>query len=307
MTRADTVDSKAGKFSERLTAGSPDRGVASTTVRLVPISIAIVAASMLASCALAPPKTASSEYFSEKEYGVAASPKVAAKQEAVPKGGGRYHVGKPYTVKGKTYRPKEDQNYAKVGHASWYGRAFHGRQTANGEIYDMGELTAAHPTLPLPSYVRVTNLSNDRSLVVRVNDRGPFKRGRIIDVSSAAADMLDFKHAGTAKVKVEYVGRARLDAKDRQMLLASYRGPDDLGGNTLFAAKATEKPKKTVLASFAPWTRKDGNQSDGTATLFAAQPLDNAATYQPAVASTPVVSTSNDQLGSLILQAGFVQ
>src|SRR3712207_5054080 len=88
--------------------------------------------------------------------------------------GGHYHIGKPYTVAGKTYYPREDPNYQAVGEASWYGSAFHGRRTANGEVFNMHALTAAHPTLPLPSYVRVTNLANNCSIVVRVNDRGPF-------------------------------------------------------------------------------------------------------------------------------------
>jgi len=266
--------------------------------------VALVAASLLASCGLAPKpsQTASKEYFSEKEYGVAASPLVVAKAEAVPKGGGRYHVGNPYKIKGKTYRPKEDPNYAKVGYASWYGRAFHGRKTANGEIYDMGELTAAHPTLPLPSYVRVTNVANNRSVVVRVNDRGPFKKGRIIDVSATAAEMLDFKRAGTAKVKVEYVGRGRMDGRDRQMLLASYRGPEELGGGTLFAAAPTrKKPKNVVLAALAP--RRAQAQPDRSTGLFGAQRIDGPAVTSPAY--MPQTFTPSDQLGPFILQTGF--
>ena len=107
--------------------------------------------------------------------------------------------------------------------ASWYGDAFHGRRTANGEVYDMRSLTAAHPTMPLPSYARVTNLGNGYSMIVRVNDRGPYHAGRIMDVSSRVADMLDFKGAGTAKVKVEYVGPAPLAGTDDSTLVASLR------------------------------------------------------------------------------------
>ncbi|MGE3308003.1 MAG: septal ring lytic transglycosylase RlpA family protein, partial [Rhizobiaceae bacterium] len=113
--------------------------------------------------------------------------------------------------------------YRKVGAASWYGDAFHGRLTANGEIYDMTHLTAAHPTMPLPSYARVTNMKNGSSVIVRVNDRGPYANGRIIDLSKRAAEMLDYSHAGVAKVKVEYVGRAPLDGQDDRYLMASYR------------------------------------------------------------------------------------
>ena len=116
------------------------------------------------------------------------------------------------------YYPKEDKNYSKVGLASWYGDAFHGRLTANGEIYDMTHLTAAHPTMPLPSYARVTNLENGSSVIVRVNDRGPYSHNRLIDLSKRAADILDYTRTGTAKVKVEYVGRAPLDGQDDQYL-----------------------------------------------------------------------------------------
>ncbi len=113
-----------------------------------------------------------------------------------------------------------------MGAASWYGDAFHGRLTANGEIYDMTHLTAAHPTMPLPSYARVTNMKNGNSVIVRVNDRGPFAHDRVIDLSRQAAEMLDYTHAGVAQVKVEYVGRAPLDGHDDQYLMASYRpGP----------------------------------------------------------------------------------
>jgi rare lipoprotein A len=107
--------------------------------------------------------------------------------------------------------------------ASWYGDAFHGRRTANGEVYDMRSLSAAHPTMPLPSYARVTNLGNGYSMIVRVNDRGPYAPGRIIDVSSRVADMLDIKSTGTAKVKVEYVGAAPLAGTDDSTLVASLR------------------------------------------------------------------------------------
>jgi rare lipoprotein A len=273
--------------------------------------IVVAAALLVASCAVPPSKkssSASKEYFSEAEYGVAASPRVAMNGE-IPKGGGRYQVGDAYKVKGKVYRPRENPSYSAVGLASWYGRAFHGRKTANGEVYDMGELTAAHPTLPLPSYVRVTNLSNDRSVVVRVNDRGPFSRGRIIDVSSTVAEMLDFKRSGTAKVKVEYVGKARMDGLDRQMLVSSYRGPNDFGGNTLFAWNEPAAPKKTInpntpvlLASTAPQKPKKQQPKDGSIDLFGAQRLDGA----PIIAPTFMpASSEGDPLGPLILRTGF--
>lgn len=153
------------------------------------------------------------------------SKRVVPLGQPVPKGGGIYKVGKPYQVAGKWYKPKEDPSYDRVGVASWYGELFHGRRTANGEIYDMNALTAAHPTLPMPVYARVTNLTNGRSLVVRINDRGPYARGRIIDLSKRTATLLGFKRQGTARVRVTYMGRAPLNGDDRyeRRVLASRR------------------------------------------------------------------------------------
>jgi rare lipoprotein A len=107
--------------------------------------------------------------------------------------------------------------------ASWYGDDFHGRLTANGEVFDMASLTAAHPTLPMPCYARVTNLSNGKSLIVRVNDRGPYHGNRLIDVSNKAAELLEFKGNGVARVRVEYVGRAPLEGSDDLQLVATLR------------------------------------------------------------------------------------
>ena len=123
----------------------------------------------------------------------------------LPKGdqGGHEKVGKPYKVAGKWYHPKVDPTYDQVGYASWYGKQFHGKKTANGEVYNMNALTAAHKTLPMPSYVKVTNISNGRSLVLRVNDRGPFVAGRIIDVSRRGAQLLGFEQAGVTRVRVQ--------------------------------------------------------------------------------------------------------
>ena len=125
---------------------------------------------------------------------------------------GRYKVGTPYQIGGVWYYPKEDAFYDETGVASWYGSDFHGKATANGERYDMNTLTAAHRTLPLPSVVRVTNLDNGRSLRLRVNDRGPYAHGRIIDVSSRASELLGFQNRGTARVRVQYEGRGVVGA-----------------------------------------------------------------------------------------------
>lgn len=131
-------------------------------------------------------------------------------------GGGNYKIGNPYQIAGVWYYPKEDPFYDETGIASWYGEDFHGKPTANGERYDMDAFTAAHRTLPMPVIVRVTNLENGRSLRLRVNDRGPFARGRIIDVSRRAADLLGFKPNGTARVRVQFESRAEVGARPPQ-------------------------------------------------------------------------------------------
>jgi rare lipoprotein A len=159
----------------------------------------------------------------DPKYGVSSSPRVVALGDPVPKGGGTYRVGKPYTVAGRVYVPEEDTSYRQEGLASWYGDDFHGRLTANGEVFDMASLTAASPTLPMPCYARVTNLSNGKSLIVRVNDRGPYHGNRLMDVSSRAAELLEFKGNGIARVRVEYVGRAPLEGSDDRQLMATLR------------------------------------------------------------------------------------
>ncbi|MBO0902013.1 septal ring lytic transglycosylase RlpA family protein [Jiella sp. MQZ13P-4] len=185
--------------------------------------------------------------FDSRTYGVPASPRVTALKR-VPKGGGRDQIGKPYKVRGKWYYPKDQPGYVRTGKASWYGPNFHGRLTANGEVYDMHGLSAAHKTFPLPSYAMVTNLKNGSKVMVRVNDRGPFAAGREIDVSAETAELLGFKSAGTADVKVEYVGRAPLDGDDTKMLMASFR-PGDGGAvpqatpdSVMVAAAETRRP-----------------------------------------------------------------
>ncbi|MBX9588433.1 MAG: septal ring lytic transglycosylase RlpA family protein [Hyphomonadaceae bacterium] len=151
------------------------------------------------------------------------SPRVVPLGQPVPKGGGIYKVGNPYRIDGILYTPVEDPTYDRTGVASFYSEDFHGRKTANGEVFDMWALTAAHPTLPLPSYAYVTNLSNGRTLLVRLNDRGPYARGRVIDLSRASARLLGFEMQGTAMVRVRYAGRAPLNGDDHyeQRFLAS--------------------------------------------------------------------------------------
>ncbi len=208
-----------------------------------------VLAFFVASCNNSTPETAKAELdtapkFTEAQVGVKASPRVT-ELKVTPKGGGRRQVGKPYKVRGKWYTPMEDPEYVASGRASWYGPNFHGRLTANGEVYNQYALSAAHPTMPLPSYARVTNLKNGSSVMVRVNDRGPFHGKRIIDVSAKAADLLDFKSAGVADVKVEYVGKARIEGSDEKFLLASYRAP----GTPVIEPGATQPGTMIAMAA----------------------------------------------------------
>ena len=129
---------------------------------------------------------------------------------SVPPNAGVYKIGNPYQIGGTWFYPREQPDYDETGIASWYGPGFYGHSTADGEIFDAESLTAAHRTLPLPVNVRVTNLENGESLVVRVNDRGPFAKGRIIDVSERAAKLLGFYGAGVTRVRVTYISRADL-------------------------------------------------------------------------------------------------
>jgi rare lipoprotein A len=174
---------------------------------------------------------------------------------------GYFKVGTPYKIKGRTYYPKEKYQYSETGVASWYGPGFHGKMTANGEIFNQYDLTAAHRTLQMPSMVRVTNLENGKSIIVRVNDRGPFAHNRVIDLSQRAAEVIGMKHKGTARVRVDV-----LERESRQVAQASRAGMSTRGtelalnrGKTLDdkmplqvatpVAKPTV-PAKTRIASF---------------------------------------------------------
>jgi rare lipoprotein A len=221
----------------------------------------------------------------DPRYGVSASPRVVAFGEPVPKGGGTYRVGKPYVVAGRVYVPEEDVNYREEGLASWYGDDFHGRLTANGEVFDMSALTAAHPTLPMPCYARVTNLGNGRSLIVRVNDRGPYHGNRLIDVSNKAAELLQFKGNGVARVRVEYVGPAPLDGSDDRMLMA-----------TLRTGVPAPAPSLVRLASARPFVPEmsSGRPIRGEVPIPNGRPysLGNTAADQASINATSEISAS---------------
>ena len=199
-----------------------------------------------------PAETSNKTKFSTRAYGVKSSPRVQTTR-GVRKGGGRYQIGKPYTIRGKKYYPKLDPNLKQTGLASWYGPNFHGRLTANGEVYDQYGLSAAHPTMPLPSYAKVTNLENGSSVIVRVNDRGPFSKKRVIDLSARAAQLLGYTKQGIAKVRVEYAGKAPLHGLDEKMLIASYNpgrvNPDLIpplpGRNVLLAQTSPSRTTPT--------------------------------------------------------------
>lgn len=173
---------------------------------------------------------------------------------------GVYKIGDPYQIAGVWYYPAENYNYDETGVASWYGPDFHGKYTANGEVFDQNDVTAAHRTLPLPSLVRVTNLENGRTLEVRVNDRGPFAHGRIIDLSRRAAQLLGIEQAGTAKVRVQVLGE-----ESRQLKVALLNSLDATAPPQVAAAPRTsvqaeslpppgskEKPKPVIALSSPP-------------------------------------------------------
>jgi len=190
-----------------------------------------------------------------------------------PRTGG-YKVGTPYQVGGVWYYPHEDPFYDETGIASWYGDAFKGRPTANGEIFQPSGLTAAHKTLPLPVLVRVTNLQNGKSIVLRVNDRGPFIPGRIIDVSEKAAELLGFKSDGVARVRVQYVGRADGSSSDEAAPPVAAAAPtDEVASNTLAPPPGTTAtPTRTVETGPRPVeSTRIGSAAavDGTVTTVA--------------------------------------
>ena len=162
-----------------------------------------------------------------------------------------YKIGKKYNVGGKYYYPKKDLYYNKTGIASWYGPKFHGKLTANGEIYNQYALTAAHKTLPLPSAVKVTNLKNNKSIVLRINDRGPFVNDRIIDLSSKAADILDLKREGTGLVRVQILKEKSLYL-EKLAKQGSFPEINDL--------KETELPNITIPSKVAVKIKDTKNQ-----------------------------------------------
>ena len=182
---------------------------------------------MLSGCAGSSGSMTVADTFDSK-WGVSSSSRVVA-QGPIPKGGGHYKLGRPYQIAGRWYVPRHEPYYDRRGIGSWYGKEFHGRKTANGEIFDMDALTAAHPTLPLPSYAYVTNLRNGRTILVRINDRGPYVANREIDLSRASARALGYENGGLGQVRVRWAGHAPLDGNDSREQ-AFLRNQDFNGG-----------------------------------------------------------------------------
>ena len=200
-------------------------------------------------------------------------------------------VGQPYKINGRWYHPKVEPDYDQVGVASWYGRDFHGKPTANGEIFDMNLLSAAHTTLPMPSMVEVRNLENGRSLVVRLNDRGPFADNRLIDLSREAARRLGFEEQGLARVRVRYIGPAPLHAKapSRPHEALRYAAQARQTQKTESLASAPQKARGTIIAaavrsSTAP-TAPPKSRPPATESVAAFEPVSSSQTTAPRLAS----------------------
>ncbi len=172
----------------------------------------------------------------------------------IPRGGGKFHVGKPYEVAGIWFKPKEQPGYDRKGAASWYGEAFHGRKTSNGEYFDMNMLSAAHPTLPLPSYAKVTNIATGKSVVVRINDRGPFVGTRIIDLSKRTADVLQFRSKGKANVHVQWIGNAPLNDQGTHLAMMNKKLGQGASVNSLVAAASgrADRNEDVQMANYEP-------------------------------------------------------
>ncbi|WP_323795474.1 septal ring lytic transglycosylase RlpA family protein [Nisaea sp.] len=182
---------------------------------------------------------------------------------------GRYKVGSPYAINNVWYYPQVDYGYVETGIASWYGPNFHNKDTANGEVFDQNAVTAAHRTLPMPSVVRVTNLENGRALVVRINDRGPFAHGRIIDLSRRSAQLLGFQRQGTAKVRVEIL------PEESRQIAEAYQS-----GKPVQLASLNTAPVPTPTAAPSVGVSK-GNVSEIPGTIVLTPPP------PPVVSTTP--------------------
>ena len=207
----------AGGIGSGPASGRRLHGVPLNTSRACVASFAVALTALAAGCSSGNGDRSNdrSDTFDPK-WGVSSSPRLASEMGPIPKGGGAYKVGDPYQVAGTWYYPRHEPGYDMAGVASWYGPGFHARKTSNGEVFDMNALTAAHKTLPLPSYAYVTNLNNGRTILVRINDRGPYVNDRLIDLSKASADALGYGGKGLVEVRVRYAGEAPINGNDNR-------------------------------------------------------------------------------------------
>ena len=238
------------------------------------LAMVLVGSAALAACATPQPKFA------------AKHPVTGPTPGQMPTGaGGKYKVGSPYQVAGVWYSPKEEPGYDQQGLATWYGAGHHLKPTANGEIFDKYALSAAHTTLPLPSIVEVTNLENGKSIQVRVNDRGPFHDGGLIDLSQAAAQQLGFEQQGRTNVRVRYVGPAPLGAPDAGLRYAGY---------------TPSTPTDQMPSGPTPYVGL--NPSPGTAPL---PPAVGSSALPPLTAAPPVASNGGTGLAYRVQAGAF--
>ncbi len=260
-------------------------GSSKVTERVRPLAAAgalLLAGSLLAACA-------------ETEFAVHAAKTLTGLEDEAAPGQGRFKVGSPYEVRDVWYYPAVDPFYDETGIASWYGDPFHGRATANGEIYDMNGMTAAHKTLPLPTLVRVTNLENGRSIVVRVNDRGPFVHGRIIDMSRRGAQLLSFDMAGTAKVRVTVLPPEEQEPETRQAML------EQMGEEVIVAAAEPDTRTDVAASGDEPVV---GAAPSGEVSVTALDAPEAAETVAGAVEPTPDLMVVPDEVLRMYVQAG---
>lgn len=225
----------------------------------------VLFAPILSGCAgssSAPSFSSRSDTFDSK-WGVSSSQRIVT-NGPIPKGGGHYKLGRAYQIGGKWYVPRHEPYYDRTGVGSWYGHQFHGRKTANGEIFDMHALTAAHPTLPMPSYAYVTNLRNGRTILVRINDRGPYVADREIDLSRASARALGYEQGGLGKVRVRWAGHAPLNGDDRREQAFLKEQPWAGGSVARYdrpAAPYDERPYRPEQPRYAEDSRRRGDFS----------------------------------------------
>ena len=229
------------------------------------------------------------------------SPQMTVDGTEFPVGSG-YKVGQPYEVNGRWYYPAEDFTYDNTGIASWYGPNFHGKPTANGERYDMDAMTAAHKTLPLPSLVRVTNLENGRSIVVRLNDRGPFVDDRIIDMSRAGARALGFLEKGLARVRVENLTEASIALKNRALGASDVPMPAIAAAPRPPVAAEALPPVAEVAVEPTPQapTREGASAQTQTAEIVST----DLPSPVPATQTRPIAPLIPPSSGQYFLQAG---